>query len=83
MLKLNTDKTQWIVSLFVSRIQLSKVNCNSIHLGHVDILFLPNVTCLSVILDVELTVIQHVCGLIGHFFLYQLRQMQSLLLMCL
>ena len=74
-LKLNPDKTQFIV--LVSRQQLAKVNCDSIHLGNTDIPFLLKVNCLGVILDADLTMVQHIRGVTGHCF-YQLRQMLAI-----
>ena len=59
-LKLNPDKTQFIV--LGSRQQLAKMNCDSIHLGNADIPFSLKVNCLGVILDAELTTVQHIYG---------------------
>ena len=74
-LKLNPDKTQFIV--LESRQQLAKVNCESICLGNVDIHFSPKVNCLGVILDAELTMVQHIRGVTGRCF-YQLRQIRAI-----
>ena len=66
-LKLNLDKTQFIV--LGSRQQLAKVNCESIRLSNVDIPFSPKVNCLGVIFDAELTMVQHIRGVTGRCFL--------------
>ena len=57
-LKLNPDKTQFMV--LGSRSQLAKVNCDSIHIGNADLPFSLKVNCLGVILDAELTMVQHI-----------------------
>ena len=64
-LKLNPDKTQFII--LGSRQQLAKVNCDSIHLGN----------CLGVILDSELTMVQHIREITGRCF-YYLRQIRAI-----
>ena len=74
-LKLNSDKTQFIV--LSSRPQLSKVKCDSIHLGGLDILFLQKVNCLGIILDTELSMVQHVRGVTSRCF-YQLRHIRAI-----
>ena len=74
-LKLNADKTQFIV--LSSRSQLSKVKCDSIRLGGVDIPFLQKVTCFSVIVDAELSMVQHKRGVTSRYF-YQLRQIRAI-----
>ena len=74
-LKLNPDKTQFII--LGSRQQLAKVNCDSIHLDNADIPFSLKVNCLGVILDAELTMLQHIRGLTGRCF-YQLRQIRAI-----
>ena len=73
-LKLNPDKTQFIV--LGSRQQLAKVNCDSIHLGNADIPFSHEVNCLGVILDAQLTTVQHIRGVTGRCF-YPLRQIRA------
>ena len=70
-LKLNPDKTQFIV--LGSKQQLAKVNCDSICLGNVDMPFSPKVNCLGIILDAELTMVQHMRGVTGRCF-YQLKK---------
>ena len=66
-LKLNADKTQFII--LGSRLQLSKVKCDSICLGGLDIPFLQKITFLGVILDTELSMVQQVHGATSRFFL--------------
>ena len=74
--KLYTDTTQFI---FVGlKQQLAKVNCNIICLGNVTIPFLSKVTYLGIILDDELTMVQHVHGITSHCF-YQPRQIRAVL----
>ena len=73
--KLNSDKTQFIV--LDSRPQSPKVKCDSIRLGDLDIPFMQKVTCLGVILDTELSTVQHLRGLTSRCF-YQLRQIRAL-----
>ena len=53
------------------------MNCDSIHLGNADILFSLKVNCLGVILDAELTMVQHIRGVTGRCF-YQLRQIRAI-----
>ena len=74
-LKLNTDKTQFI--LLGTRQQLVKVKCKSISLDGVDIPFSDEITCLGVVFDNELKFSTHIKRLAGKCF-YHLRQMRSL-----
>ena len=74
-LKPNPDKTQFI--MLGSRQQLAKVNCDSIRLGNADMPFTPKVNCLGVILDAELTMVQHIRGVTGCCF-YPLRQIRAI-----
>ena len=74
-LKLNSDKTQFVV--IGSRPQLSKVKCDSIRLSGLDIPFLQKVTCLGVILDTELLMEQYVRGVTSCCF-NQLRQIRAI-----
>ena len=73
-LKLNADKAQFIV--LGSRLQLSNVKCDRICLGGLDIQFLQKVTCLGIILNTELSMVQHVHAVISLF--YQLRQIRAI-----
>ena len=52
LLKLNTDKTQFI--LLGTRQQLVKISCTSINLDGADIPLSTQVTCIGVIIDSEL-----------------------------
>ena len=65
-LTLNADKTQFIV--LGSRLQLSKVKFESIRLRGLDLPFLLKVTFLDVILDAELSMVQHVRGVTSRCF---------------
>ena len=73
-LKLNTDKTQFI--WYDIRVQLVKVDINSIELGGVNIPVSTEVRCLSVVLDGELTFASHIRQLSRNCF-YQLWQLWS------
>ena len=73
-LKLNTDKTQFI--WHGSRVQLTKVNINSIVLDGFNIPVSAEVRCLGVVLDGELTFASHTQQLSRNCF-YQLRQLRS------
>ena len=74
-LKLNSNNTQFIV--LGSRPQLSKVKCDSIRLGGLDTPFLQKVICVGVILDTELSMVQHVRGVTSRCF-YQLKQIRTI-----
>ena len=72
--KLNTDKTQFI--LLGTRQQLVKVKRKSVSLDGVDILFSYDFTCLGVVFDNELKFSTHIKQLAGKCF-YHLHQMRS------
>ena len=65
-LKLNTDKTQFIVLGLWQ--QLANLNYNSIRLDDVVMWFLPKVTCLGVIREADLTMAHCVCQMTGVAF---------------
>ena len=73
-LKLNTDKTQFIV--LGSMPQFSNVECDSIRLGGLDIPFLQKITCLGVIMDTEVSMVRHVREENSRCF-YQLIQIRA------
>ena len=73
-LKLNTDETQFI--WHGTRVQLTKVDINSILLDGVNIPVSAEVRCLGVVLDGELTFASHTQQLSRNCF-YQLRQLWS------
>ena len=72
-LNLNTDNTIYYTWFETTA---PKVNCNSIRLGNVTLLFLSTVTCLVIILDAELTMLKHFRGSNSHSF-YQLKQIRT------
>ena len=53
------------------------MNCDCIRLGNVDIPFSSKVNCLGVILDAELTMVQHIRGVTSRCF-YHLRQIRAI-----
>ena len=73
-LKLNTDKTQFI--WHGTRVQLMKVDINSIKLDGFNIPVSTEVRCLGVVLDGELTFVSHTRQLSRNRF-FQLRQLWS------
>ena len=53
------------------------MNCDSIHLDNADIPFSLKVNCLGLILDAELTMVQHIREVTSRCF-YQLRQVRAI-----
>ena len=74
LLKLNTDKTQFI--WLGTPYQLSKFSCDTITIRGTPIQVLTKVTCLGVLLDSALTFGPHIRRLSGRCF-YHLRQMRT------
>ena len=73
-LKLNSDKTQFI--WLGTRLQLAKVQCQTIILGTSTIPISAKVMCLGVVLDSELKFDAHIKRLSGCCF-FHLRQLRT------